>query len=126
MSFYDEVGGHETFRKIVHEFYARVPSDEILAPMYPQDDMDGAEERFRMFLEQYWGGPGTYSEQRGHPRLRMRHAPFVVDSKARDAWLSIMEEAVATVDRQTLDDEHRAALLDYFHHAAEFMVNAPG
>lgn len=126
MSFYDEVGGHETFRKIVHEFYAGVANDERLAPMYPADDMDGAEERLRMFLEQYFGGPHTYSEQRGHPRLRMRHMPYVIDSTARDAWLENMVAAVESIDSQTMSDDHRTAMLDYFHHAAEFMVNAPG
>lgn len=126
MSFYDEVGGHETFRKIVHEFYAGVANDERLAPMYPADDMDGAEERLRMFLEQYFGGPHTYSEQRGHPRLRMRHMPYVIDSTARDAWLENMVAAVESIDSETMSDDHRTAMLDYFHHAAEFMVNAPG
>ncbi|ANI91961.1 globin [Dietzia timorensis] len=126
MSFYDEVGGHETFRKIVHEFYAGVAKDERLYPMYPADDMDGAEERLRMFLEQYFGGPHTYSEQRGHPRLRMRHMPYVIDSTARDAWLENMVAAVDSIDSATMSDDHRTAMLDYFHHAAEFMVNAPG
>lgn len=126
MSFYDEVGGHETFRTLAHEFYLRVAEDEVLMSLYPEDDMEGAEERFELFLEQYWGGPGTYSEQRGHPRLRMRHAPFVIDSRARDAWMTAMEGAVASIDGETLDDPHREALLDYFRHAAEFMVNSPG
>lgn len=78
-SFYDEVGGHDTFHAIVSRFYQLVREDEILHPLYPEDDFEGAEERLRMFLEQYWGGPRTYSDQRGHPRLRMRHAPFRID-----------------------------------------------
>ena len=76
VSFYDAVGGAETFNAIVSRFYAQVPEDEILRELYPLDDLAGAENRLRMFLEQYWGGPRTYSDQRGHPRLRMRHAPF--------------------------------------------------
>ena len=75
-SFYDQVGGHETFRRLVHEFYHGVAGDPELRALYPEEDLGPAEERLRMFLEQYWGGPTTYSEQRGHPRLRMRHAPF--------------------------------------------------
>lgn len=125
MSFYEEVGGHDTFAKIVHEFYARVAVDPRLAPMYPADDMDGAEQRLRMFLEQYWGGPTTYSEQRGHPRLRMRHMPFAVDTRAHDAWLENMLAAVDTIDTDTLDDEHRAELVDYLRRAAAMLINTP-
>lgn len=95
-SFYDEVGGHATFAAIVSKFYELVREDEILLPLYPEDDIDGgAEERLRMFLEQYWGGgPRTYSDQRGgHPRLRMRHAPFRIGFLERDAWLRCMHTA---------------------------------
>jgi hemoglobin len=124
-SFYDEVGGAETFRTIVSTFYQLVRDDEILRPLYPADDLDGAEERLRMFLEQYWGGPRTYSEQRGHPRLRMRHAPFRVGPFERDAWLRCMHTAVAEIDSETLDDAHRRALLEYLQMAAESMINSP-
>ena len=123
-SFYDEVGGHETFRIIVARFYEQVREDEILRPLYPDDDLDGAEERLRMFLEQYWGGPRTYSDQRGHPRLRMRHAPFRIGFLERDAWLRCMHTAVAEIDSETLDDRHRQALLDYLQMAAHSMVNS--
>ena len=75
-TFYDTVGGEETFRRLVHRFYEGVRDDPVLRPLYPEPDLSGAEERLRMFLVQYWGGPRTYSDQRGHPRLRMRHAPF--------------------------------------------------
>jgi hemoglobin len=119
-SFYDAVGGAETFHKIVSTFYALVREDEILRPIYPEDELDAAEERLRMFLEQYWGGPRTYSDQRGHPRLRMRHAPFRIG-----AWLRCMHTAVASIDSQTLDDEHRKELLDYLEMAAHSMVNSP-
>lgn len=124
-SFYDEVGGAETFRAIVSTFYQLVREDEILRPLYPEDDLDGAEDRLRMFLEQYWGGPRTYSEQRGHPRLRMRHAPFKVGPLERDAWLRCMHTAVAEVDSRTLDDAHRQVLLNYLEMAAQSMVNSP-
>lgn len=123
-SFYDEVNGDETFRAIVSRFYQLVRDDEILRPLYPEDDLDGAEERLRMFLDQYWGGPRTYSDQRGHPRLRLRHAPFKIGFLERDAWLRCMRTAVAEIDSQTLDDAHRAALLDYLEMAAHSMVNS--
>lgn len=123
-SFYDEVGGHATFAAIAARFYEQVREDEILLPLYAEDDIDGAEERLRLFLEQYWGGPRTYSDQRGHPRLRMRHAPFRIGFLERDAWLRCMHTAVASIDSQTLDDAHRRALLDYLHMAADSMVNS--
>jgi len=123
-SFYDEVGGDATFRAIVSKFYQLVREDEVLRPLYPDDELDAAEERLRMFLEQYWGGPRTYSDQRGHPRLRMRHAPFRIGFIERDAWLRCMHTAVAEIDAQTLDDPHRQALLDYLEMAAHSMVNA--
>ena len=124
-SFYDEVGGAPTFQAIVSRFYQLVRDDEILRPLYPEDDLDGAERRLRMFLEQYWGGPRTYSDQRGHPRLRMRHAPFKIGYLERDAWLRCMHTAVAEIDAETLDDAHRKALLDYLEMAAQSMVNSP-
>ena len=111
-TFYDAVGGAETFRTIVSRFYELVREDEVLLPLYPPDELDAAEDRLRMFLEQYWGGPRTYSDQRGHPRLRMRHAPFQIGFIERDAWLRCMHTAVASIDTQTLDDEHRHALLN--------------
>lgn len=123
-SFYDAVGGADTFHAIVSRFYALVAEDEILRPVYPEQDLSGAEERLRMFLEQYWGGPRTYSERRGHPRLRMRHAPFRISPVERDAWLRCMHTAIATVDAETLDDEHRQELLNYLEMAAHSLVNS--
>src|SRR5947209_15583569 len=123
-SFYDAVGGAETFNAIVSRFYAQVPEDEILSELYPADDLADAEERLRMFLEQYWGGPRTYSERRGHPRLRMRHAPFRITPIERDAWLRCMQTAVASIDSQTLDDAHRRELLEYLEMAADSLVNS--
>lgn len=124
-SFYDAVGGAGTFHAIVARFYQLVAADANLRPLYPEDDMTGAEQRLRMFLEQYWGGPRTYSERRGHPRLRMRHVPFRIGPAERDAWLRCMQTAVADIDSATLGDEHRRKLLDYLQTAAHALVNAP-
>ena len=123
--FYAQVGGQEFFIALVRRFYQGVAGDPELRPMSPEENLDGAEERLRMFLEQYWGGPRTYSDQRGHPRLRMRHAPFRITPIERDAWLRCMHTAVASIDSQTLDDEHRRALLDYLEMAAHSLVNSP-
>ncbi|GAA3517359.1 globin [Nocardioides daeguensis] len=122
-SFYDEIGGFETFRKIVATFYQGVAADEVLRPMYPEADLGPAEERFLLFLVQYWGGPTTYSENRGHPRLRMRHAPFAVDTEARDRWLGHFRAGLDSVD---LTPEQDARFWEYVTHAATFMVNTPG
>lgn len=123
-SFYDEVGGAQTFQLLVSRFYQLVRDDEILRPLYPEDDLDGAEHRLRMFLEQYWGGPRTYGQERGHPRLRMRHAPFRIGFLEGDAWLRCMHTALASIDADTIDAAHRQALLDYFDMAAQHMVNS--
>jgi hemoglobin len=123
-SFYDAVGGAQTFRAIASRFYELVSADEVLRPLYPDDDLDGAEDRLRMFLEQYWGGPRTYSDQRGHPRLRMRHAPYRIGFIERDAWLRCMHTAVASIDSVTLDDDHRRELVEYLEMAAQAMVNS--
>jgi hemoglobin len=120
-SFYDAVGGAETFRTLVDDFYAGVAEDPVLRPLYPEQDLGPAAERLRMFLEQYWGGPRTYSDQRGHPRLRMRHAPFTIGERERDAWLTHMRRAV---DKLELPEELAAPLWDYLLRAAHFMVNA--
>ena len=123
-TFYDAVGGAQTFRTIVSRFYELVRQDEVLRPLYPEDDLDGAEDRLRMFLEQYWGGPRTYSDQRGHPRLRMRHAEFRIGFIERDAWLRCMHTAIASIDSATLDDEHRRELVEYIEMAAQALVNS--
>lgn len=120
LSFYDEVGGHETFRRLTAVFYREVALDDVLRPMYPEEDLGPAERRLLMFLEQYWGGPSTYSEERGHPRLRLRHAPFHVNPDARDRWLAHMRTAV---DELELSPLHEATLWDYLQRAAQAMVN---
>ena len=120
VSFYDEIGGHDTFVRLVDAFYRGVAGDEVLKPMYPEEDLGPAKERLTLFLEQYWGGPTTYSDQRGHPRLRMRHAPFHVNPDARDRWLAHMRVAVDELDLPPL---HEATLWDYLLRAAHAMVN---
>lgn len=120
LSFYDEIGGHEAFVRLVDAFYRGVADDEVLRPMYPEEDLGPAKERLTLFLEQYWGGPTTYSAQRGHPRLRMRHAAFHVDPDARDRWLAHMRVAVDELDLPPL---HEATLWDYLQRAAHAMVN---
>ena len=119
-TFYEAVGGHETFRRIVHRFYTEVAEDPVLRPLYPEEDLGPAEERLRMFLEQYWGGPQTYSRQRGHPRLRMRHAPFPIGPLERDAWLRCMRVAV---DEERLPEPLRRQLWDYLEMAANSLLN---
>ena len=119
-TFYEQVGGHETFVRLVDVFYDGVAADPVLRPLYPEEDLAGARERLRMFLEQYWGGPTTYSQQRGHPRLRMRHAPFRVNPDARDRWLSHMREAVVSL---RLAPMLESVLWDYLERAAWSMVN---
>lgn len=120
-SFWEQVGGRATFEKLVREFYRGVAADPLLNDMYPEPDHEGAIQRLTGFLEQYWGGPTTYSEQRGHPRLRMRHMPFVITAEARDHWLAAMRQAVDTLNLSPL---HEATLWDYLERAAHAMVNA--
>ena len=119
-TFYAAVGGHDTFVRLVDAFYRRVADDPVLRALYPEDDLGPAADRLTAFLEQYWGGPTTYSETRGHPRLRMRHAPFPVTPAARDHWLMHMRGAVDTLDLAPL---HRAELWDYLERAAHSLVN---
>ncbi|TNC24318.1 globin [Amycolatopsis alkalitolerans] len=122
-SFFDAVGGEPTFHKIVARFYAEVAEDEILRPLYPEQDLGPAEERLRLFLMQYWGGPHTYSDRRGHPRLRMRHAPFKIGPIERDAWLRLMRIAV---DEAELPPELDRQLWAYLEMAANSMMNSWG
>jgi hemoglobin len=119
---YDAVGGEPTFRRLVGRFYELVAEDlEILRPLYPGADLGPAEDRFRMFLIQYWGGPQTYTDLRGHPRLRMRHAPFAIGPRQRDAWMRAMNTAV---DDTEIAEPYRTQLLGYFTSTAEHMVNS--
>lgn len=121
---YDRVGGMDFFVRLVDEFYSGVVTDEVLWPLYPdQTDLDGAKHRLTLFLAQYWGGPTTYMEERGHPKLRMRHMPFHVGPLERDRWLVHMAKAV----EQSIDDDAiRAELMAYFVPAAEHLRNDTG
>jgi hemoglobin len=119
---YEAAGGMETFRLLVERFYARVGGDPLLRPLYPEDDLSSATERLTLFLVQYWGGPATYSERRGHPRLRLRHQPFAIGQAERDAWLGHMTAAVDSLD---LAPAVRKALVDYFGTASTAMINRP-
>lgn len=116
---YDAVGGQAFFDDLVERFYAGVADDPVLRPMYP-DDLAESKRTLAGFLAQYWGGPPAYSEERGHPRLRMRHAPFVIDQVARDHWLAHMRRAVADAE---LPDDLRDRMLGYFETASTHMIN---
>ena len=121
-SFYEQVGGEAFFSNLVSQFYARVATDPILRPMYPDSELKAAAQRLQLFLEQYWGGPTTYQEIRGHPRLRMRHAGFHINAAARDAWLNAMKQVI---DGLEMDAALRAQLWGYLEMAANSMVNQP-
>jgi hemoglobin len=121
-NFYEQVGGDAFFADLTSQFYTVVATDPILRPMYPDDDMKGAAQRLQWFLSQYWGGPTTYQENRGHPRLRMRHSQFTIGIAARDAWLRAMKTAVDGVE---IKEDLKEQLWDYLELAADAMVNQP-
>ncbi|WP_101831133.1 globin [Frankia canadensis] len=121
-TFYDAVGGEPTFRTLVARFYQGVANDPVLRPLYPEDDLAGAEERLRMFLIQYWGGPSEYQQVRGHPRLRLRHVPFAIGPAQRDAWLAVMRAAVDSLD---LPPDQFDTLWGYLTMAANSLQNRP-
>ena len=119
-SFYEAIGGQSFFESLVSKFYEGIESDPVLRPMYPEGDLSEAKRHLTMFLEQYWGGPRTYQEQRGHPRLRMRHAPFKIDDDARDRWIVHMK---ASLDSHEVPAELRDELWSYLESAAYSLVN---
>ena len=121
-SFYEEIGGEVFFADLTAQFYAQVAVDPILRPMYPDTDLKAAATRLQWFLEQYWGGPTTYQENRGHPRLRMRHSEFHINLAAHDAWLKAMRAAVDGVE---MKPEHKEQLWGYLEMAAAAMINQP-
>ena len=121
MQLYDRIG-EDGFARLVAAFYAQIPADDILGPMYPADDLPGAEQRLRDFLVGRFGGPPRYIEQRGHPRLRMRHAPFVINAAARDRWLTLMNHAFTVA---ALPPDAEAILRPFFLQVANFMINQP-
>ncbi len=120
MQIYSQIG-EEGFARLIRAFYAQVPGDDILGPMYPAADMAGAEIRLRDFVIGRFGGPDRYIQQRGHPRLRQRHAPFLVNQEARDRWMSLMNRAL---DEAALPADATVALRSFFEEAATFMINA--
>ena len=117
---FDQIGGSETFDRLVRRFYEGVRTDPVLWPMYPQHDLEGAIHRLSTFLQQYWGGPTVYSRERGHPRLRMRHAAFRVNPEARDRWLGHMRTALDSLELPPLQD---ATFWGYLDRAAHSLVN---
>ncbi len=121
ISIYDLIG-EEGFTRLIRAFYRQVPGDDILGPMYPPDDFPGAEQRLRDFLIFRFGGPQDYIEQRGHPRLRMRHNPFAINQQARDRWVQLMDAALAEA---ALPKPAADALREFFHDTATFMINRP-
>lgn len=123
VTFYEAIGGRATIELIVHTFYDGVAGDDVLREMYPEDDLGPAAERLTMFLEQYWGGPTTYQQQRGHPRLKMRHVPYRINQLAHDRWL---EHFRAGLDKAALPAEYDAQFWGYILHAARFMINTEG
>ena len=112
--------GEEGFARLVRAFYAQVPGDAILGPMYPADDLEGAEQRLRDFLVGRFGGPARYMEQRGHPRLRMRHIPFAIDMAARNRWVALMDRALTEA---AIPEDAAVVLQTFFQHMATFMIN---
>ena len=119
LAVYQQIG-EDGFARLVRAFYAQVPGDDVLGPMYPPDDMEGAETRLRDFLVGRFGGPTRYIEERGHPRLRARHAPFAIDPRARDRWVQLMTRAL---DDTPLPAESDAILRAFFDATATFMIN---
>lgn len=122
VSFYDKVGGHDTFVRIADSFYENLVNEPLLVAMYPKKDMAGAKERLRLFLEQYWGGPTTYSDTRGHPRLRMRHAGFRIGQAEKEAWLRCAHSAIIDLE---FEESLKEELWTYFQYAAHSMMNQP-
>jgi hemoglobin len=123
MSLFEEVGGSQFFDRLVERFYEGVATDDVLLPLYPeQSDLSGAKERLTLFLQQYWGGPATYSDERGHPRLRQRHFPFVIGELERDRWMVHM---MAAVDELSPNDSVHQQLAEYMAMASTAMINSP-
>ena len=124
LTMYEAAGGERTFTLLVERFYAGVATDPVLRPLYPEDEvrLQEAAEHLRLFLIQYWGGPTWYDQLRGHPRLRLRHAPFAIGEAERAAWLRHMNMAIDSLE---LPRPVRAAFLQYFERAATAMVNTP-
>lgn len=122
-SVYEAIGGMPTFRKIVSGFYKQVPEDDILGPMYPDQDFAGAEERLLWFLAQYWGGPELFNENRGSPRMRMRHMNYPIDMAAHDRWLKLMKNSLDDIDEETLPMPYRQMIWQHMNQLAGMLIN---
>ena len=118
---FEAVGGEEFFVKLVDGFYKGIEADEVLRPMYVDQDLTESRRHLTLFLQQYWGGPSTYQEERGHPRLRMRHMPFVIDIVARDRWIKHMHASLSQLE---IEDTLRDQLWTYLVTAANSLVNS--
>lgn len=119
---YQQIGGEATLRRMVDVFYARVQLDPVLSPMYPEDDLAGSKHRLSLFLVQFFGGPQTYSQERGHPRMKMRHSPYAIGPLERDTWLTHM---LAAIDETGIEEPMRTLMRDYFIRTAEHLMNQP-
>ena len=122
-SVYEAIGGTPTFERLVHGFYDQVKEDDVIGPMYPDQDWEGAEQRLTWFLIQYWGGPQHFSENRGHPRLRMRHATFPIDMKAHDRWLELMGKSLDSIEEDTIPPAYRTMIWDHMQRVAAMLIN---
>lgn len=122
-SVYEAIGGTPTFERLVHGFYDQVKEDDVIGPMYPDQDWEGAEQRLTWFLIQYWGGPQHFSENRGHPRLRMRHATFPIDMEAHDRWLELMGKSLDSIGEDTIPPAYRTMIWDHMQRVAAMLIN---
>lgn len=125
LSLYDALGGHPFFQRLVTGFYNQVKTDDLIGPMYPDDDWAGAEDRLRWFLEQYWGGPRTYQMERGNPMLRRRHFPFPIGMAEAERWLELMSRSLDQFSEDELTPEHRHQLFNHMQRVAYMMINKP-
>lgn len=125
-SVYEAVGGMETFRRIVNGFYVQVRQDDLIGPMYPDDDWEGSADRLTWFLAQYWGGPQLFNENRGRPMMRKRHARFPIDMAAYDRWLELMGNSLEKIDEETLPPAYRHMIWNHMQRLAGMMINQPG
>ncbi|WP_284782268.1 globin [Corynebacterium rhinophilum] len=122
-SVYEAIGGAPTFERLVHGFYDQVKEDDVIGPMYPDQDWESAEQRLTWFLIQYWGGPQHFSENRGHPRLRMRHATFPIDMEAHDRWLELMGKSLDSIEEDTIPPAYRTMIWDHMQRVAAMLIN---
>ncbi|MGP6174471.1 globin [Corynebacterium sp. A21] len=124
-SFFEAIGGDETFSRMVHGFYEQVKKDDLIGPLYPDQDWEGAEQRLKWFLAQYWGGPQTFSANRGHPRLRMRHVDYSIGRPEAERWLEMMKISLDQIEEETIPPAYRAAIWEHMERVAAMLINRP-